>query len=179
MPMAATSGSWTLDQLHALPEDGNKYELVHGELLVTPAPSFGHEVILALLTDILAPYVGENRLGYVFRARAALQFGESEVEPDLMVRSGNRETSDWRSAPPPSLVVEVLSPTTRRRDRVRKRDFYLEAGVAEYWIVDPEAKTLTIVRRAEPDVVLGDAVRWHPAGASEPLDIPLSRLFGA
>ena len=78
---------WTVEELHSLPDDGNTYELVHGELFVTPAPTLLHETVLARLTRILDPYVAANDLGYVYRPRAVIMVGDdTEVEPDFMVR---------------------------------------------------------------------------------------------
>jgi Uma2 family endonuclease len=179
MPVAETARAWTLDDLYALPDDGNKYELIRGELFVTPAPSTGHETVLARLTRILDPYVVANDLGFVFHPRAALRFEGSEAEPDLMVRRRESPDQDWETMPPPSLLVEVLSPSTRRRDRKEKPDFYLDAGVADYWIVDPETKTITSIRRGEADALHRKMVRWWPKGAAEPIDVVLTELFGA
>lgn len=176
--MAATAGTWTLEQLHRLPDDGNKYELVRGKLFVTPAPSFNHEVILARLSRILSPYVEAHGLGYIFHPRAVVRFEGSEVEPDLMVRRGDDPHLDWDSAPIPILVVEVASPATRRRDRTDKRDLYLDAKVAEYWILDPDSRAVTVVRPGEPDSVVRDALQWHPAGATAPLAIQVASVFG-
>ena len=132
---------WTLDELHSLPDDGNKYEVVRGVLFVTPAPTWQHESILAALSAALSPYVVANGLGLVYHPRAVLRFEDSEVEPDLMVRRPSREANvDWTTAPLPSLIVEVLSPSTRSRDRKEKRTIYGDARIQEYWIVDPEQK---------------------------------------
>jgi len=88
MPMAQSTTQWTLDRLHSLPDDGNKYEIVHGELLVTPAPAPMHETIAARLTRLLDPYVAAHGLGYVYHPRAVFRRHGSEVEPDLIVRPG-------------------------------------------------------------------------------------------
>lgn len=177
MPMAPPATAWTLDELHALPDDGNKYELVRGELFVTPAPSPHHEGILARLTRIIDPFVARHELGLTFRARAALQFAGSEVEPDLMVRRVREDIDDWESAPAPMLVVEVQSPTTRRRDLNQKRALYLHAGVAEYWVVDPEARTVLAIRAGKPDVTFTETARWSPTGVAEVLEIRLADVF--
>ena len=177
MSMAATPRAWTLDDLYALPDDGNKHELVRGELFVTPAPSYGHEAILAHLTHILDPYVTANGLGLVLRARAALRHEGSEVEPDLMVRRRNSRNENWETAPAPSLVVEVLSPTTRRRDREQKRAFYLDAGVGEYWVIDPDARTITAARHGALDSLHRDSMTWQPAGAPAPLAFDIGAVF--
>jgi len=178
MPVAATPGTWTLEQLHSLPDDGNKYELVRGELFVTPAPSRLHEFIGARLAQALTPYVASQGLGYVFRPRAVVRLGGSEVEPDLFVRQENAPHLDWDSAPVPSLVIEILSPTTRRRDRMQKRQLYLDAGVGEYWIVDPESATVTVARGDGSIVPARDVVRWSPAGATAALEVRLDDVFG-
>lgn len=167
---------WTLEELHSLPDDGNKYELVRGELFVTPPPTFDHETIGARLAQILTPYVGAHRLGLVYRPRAVLRFEGSEVEPDLMVRHP-APGADWDRAPVPILVVEILSPSTRRRDREQKRAFYLDAGVAEYWMVDPETRSITVVGTGGRDIVETERLAWAPAGARAPLEIEVAELF--
>src|SRR5262245_51021141 len=80
MAMAIRVGNWNLRELHRLPEDGNKYELVRGELFVTPPPTDEHETIAARLTEILAPYVRVQLLGHVYRPKAVIRFQGSEVE---------------------------------------------------------------------------------------------------
>ena len=170
---------WTLDELHSLPDDRNKYELVHGELFVTPAPTVDHETIIARLARLLDPYVAANDLGYVFRPRAVVQHAGSEVEPDLMVRQAPAPRSRWDEAPVPILVVETLSPSTRRRDRHQKRDFYLEVGVEEYWIVDPDARAITSIRAGRQDVTTSTSLGWQATGVATPLVVDLAEVFGS
>ena len=171
---------WTLEELYSLPDDGNKYELIHGELFVTPAPTVSHETILARLTRILDPYVEANGLGYVFRPRAAIRYGDdTEVEPDLMVRQPPEDPgAGWASRPMPILVAETSSDSTRRRDRVHKRTLYAELGIPEYWIVDGADRTVRIVRPGYADVVATESMSWHPIGANAPLEIALADIFG-
>lgn len=171
---------WTLEELHSLPDDGNKYELIHGELFLTPAPTVSHETILARLTRILDPYVAANSLGFVFHPRAVITIGEdTEVEPDLMVRQPPEDVSvAWVDAPLPILVVEVASDSTRRRDRVQKRNIYAEAGIPEYWMVDGQDRTVRVVRLGHADVITRDSFIWHPAGVHAPLEIALADVFG-
>ena len=162
MHMATETKQWTLAELHRLPDDGNKYELVRGELFVTPPPTDDHETILARLTRILDPFVEAHGLGFVYRARAVMRFEGSEVEPDLMVRqphtAGGR---DWDDAPTPSLVVEVLSGSTRRRDLGAKRELYFDAGVAEYWVIDPEARSVRVLRPGKDDQLVTGSLTWE------------------
>jgi Uma2 family endonuclease len=178
MSMPNTARAWTLAELHRLPEDGNKYELVYGELFVTPAPTEEHETIAARLTRMIDPYVAKHRLGLVYRPRAVVQRRKSEVEPDLMVRTERiRRKGSWRGAPVPLLVVEIVSPTTRRRDHIKKRTYYEDIGVAEYWIVDASERSVRVVRPNVEDTVVTATLSWMPAGVPRPLAISLARLF--
>ena len=179
MHMATAAKRWTLEEVHRLPDDGNKYELVRGELFLTPPPTDGHETVGARLTAILVPYVREHRLGYVFHPRAVLRFEGSEVEPDLMVRQSHPDPEgSWDDAPIPILVIEIISDSTRRRNRGPKRELYMDAGVAEYWIVDAGTSTITAVRPAQDDLVARDQLIWASAGAATPLVVEVAEVFG-
>jgi len=177
MARKAESFVWTLEDLDRLPDDGNRYELVRGELFVTPAPSPPHELIAVVLSDILGDYARHHQIGRVFRPRAVVRAKGSEVEPDVMVRAWTgRAWERWDEAPLPLLVVEIASGVTRRRDEGPKREFYTDLGIPEYWIVDPEARTIRVVRPGT-DVVTTDIVTWHPAGATEPLTLDVAAVF--
>lgn len=181
MVMAATK-QWTLEEVHSLPDDGNKYELVHGALFVTPPPSVDHDTIIARLNGLLIPYVVGNGLGLVYQPRSVIRRRGSEVEPDLMVRvppPGRFDRdADWERMPLPLLVVEVSSRPTRRRDLGPKRDFYLELGIPEYWFFDRPYRTLHVVRPGHDEITVDDTYQWHPAGAAEPLAVRVAGLFG-
>jgi Uma2 family endonuclease len=168
---------WTLEELHRLPDDGNKYELVRGELFVTPAPSPEHERLAVVLTDILIDYVRREKLGRVFHPRSVVRFQGSEVEPDVMVRPWTEHSTSWEEAPAPLLVIEILSDVTRRRDRGPKREFYLAARVAEYWIVDAETRTIQVVQGETEDVVATGSITWRPSGAVDPLTFDVQSMF--
>lgn len=180
MAVATQVKKWTLEELHRLPDDGNKYELVRGELFVTPPPGDEHETIAAKLNAVVAPYVGEHGLGLVYRPKAVMRYEGSEVEPDLMVRQPHPDRkgndSDWDSAPIPILVVEILSSYTRRRDFNEKKQLYLDAGVSEYWIVDPAEHAISVVR---PDFarIEHDRLTWSPRGANSPLTFDVAAVF--
>jgi Uma2 family endonuclease len=180
MAMVAHAKRWTLDELHRLPDDGNKYEVVFGELFVTPAPSRQHETILARLHSALAGYVETHGIGTIFRPRAVVRFEGSEAEPDLFVcprpPREKDETLDWGNAPAPLLVVEVLSPATRRRDLGPKRQFYLMAGVGEYWVIDPERRDIRVIRAGRADEIVDGTITWSP-GPAEPLSLSVGALF--
>ena len=176
--MTTATKRWTLEEVHSLPDDGNKYELVRGVLFVTPPPNVGHETIASRLTDILGPYVRKQGLGLVYRPRALMRFEGSEVEPDLMVRQPPDPKSSWDAAPTPILIVEIVSGSTRRRDHGPKRDLYMDAGVAEYWIIDPERRTITRVRRDLGDDIVRDQLIWTPPNADASVNVELSEVFG-
>jgi Uma2 family endonuclease len=172
---------WTLEEVHSLPEDGNTYELIHGDLYVTPAPSDSHETIAARLTRILDPYVAKHGLGYVYRPKAVIQVDEDvQVEPDLMVRAEHPDPDgEWKTAPLPILVVETLSSTTRRRDWGVKKSLYNEElEIEEYWIIDRWSRTISVIAHNCDRVDHTDRFEWHPTGASEPLVVDLREVFG-
>lgn len=170
---------WTLEDLHSLPDDGNKYELLHGELFVTPAPTLDHEMIIARLNALLVPFVMAHGLGYVFIGNSVITQGESELLPDLLVRQPAAPKTGWKSAPIPILVVEVLSPSTRRRDREYKGPFYVdEVGVPEYWIVDGDQRSITVVRRGASPFTTTDQLIWAPEETEATLEINLVDVFG-
>ena len=177
--VATTIKKWTLAELHSLPDDGNRYELVHGELFVTPPPNNVHETVLARLVRILVPYVGEHGLGLVYPGTPAVRLDQNEVLPDLIVRAeAPRVLNDWENAPTPILVVEVASDSTRRRDLDQKRRFYMvDVRVPEYWAVDPELRRARVMRTGHADVVVADRITWRPAGAPVPLVVELSSLL--
>jgi Uma2 family endonuclease len=178
MHMAQQTKPWTLADLHRLPDDGNKYELVRGELFVTPAPSVGHEELASTLGRILDRYAEQHGLGLVYRPRAVVQTLDSEVEPDIMVRSrASKAGEKWAQLPLPILIVEIVSSTTRRRDHLQKRALYVDAGIPEYWIVDGYERTVRVVRPGEDDNLIRESLTWHPTAASDALTIDLPTFF--
>jgi Uma2 family endonuclease len=120
--------------------------------------------------------VEEHGLGIVFHPRAVVRFEGSEVEPDLMVRSAEL-AARWEDAPTPLLVVEIVSPTTRRRDHRDKRDFYREVGVAEYWIVEARIWSVRVVRPNADDVSTSKMLTWTPKADIPSLTIDLDEIF--
>lgn len=178
MAMPVATRPWTLDDLERLPDDGNKYEVVRGELFVTPPPTPDHETILARLTRILDPYVARHGLGFVYHPHSVFRLEGSQAEPDLMVRAQVTREAGWDNAPKPLLILEVLSPSTRRRDREQKCVFYVDAGIPDYWIVDAELRTITVVRPGASDAGCTESLTWHPAGAGEPLVVRIAEVFG-
>jgi Uma2 family endonuclease len=181
MAMPAQSPEWTAADAIALPTDGNRYEVLDGELFVTPAPSWSHQMALEVLAAVVRPYVLANSLGWMMRAPADLVFSPHVlVQPDLFVvpmRPG-LAPSAWTEVKSLLLAVEVLSPSTARADRHRKRLIYQRHGVPEYWIVDVDAQC---IERWRPDdarpEVLAEQLVWQPRAEVAPLMLELPVLF--
>jgi Uma2 family endonuclease len=139
----------TYEEFRQLPDDGKRYELVCGKVHVTPAPATRHQAIVQNLSGNLWPFVIKNRLGEVWTAPLDVRLaGETALQPDLIFISNARAgiiQVDWIEGAP-DLVVEVLSPSTTAFDRATKRPIYAEAGVSEFWLIDPQAKTLEVLK---------------------------------
>ena len=133
------------EEYRALPEDGNRYEVIGGELIMTAAPLIDHQRISANLQFILETYIRANKWGKLFDAPVEVFLGEEEVvQPDIVCISKGRLQTIARKniMGAPDLVVEILSPSTARYDRVLKMNAYAKHQVPHYWIVDPDARTL-------------------------------------
>lgn len=178
MHMALEVHRWTRANLASLPNDGNRYEVLDGKLFVTPLPSPAHQRIALDLMLRLDPYVGRHGLGLVV-GPGAVVFGENELQPDVVVFPGSRHApKQWDQLPRPSLVVEVLSMTTRRRDLEDKRRAYQRLGIGDYWIIDPFDRRALCWSPTEldPRIVTG-TLEWLPAAAREAFTIPLRDIL--
>jgi Uma2 family endonuclease len=180
--MPAQNTEWTAEMVRALPEDGNRYEVLDGELLVTPAPSYRHQAVLARLYDLIAPYVRQHALGWTLWSPADIEFSPGTLlQPDLFVvpDEGGGEPRIWSDVRKLLLVVEGVSPSSARNDRVKKRPKYQEAQVPEYWIVDTDSRLIERWRPEDerPEVIAG-TLDWHPRAGIDPLRIPLDQVFG-
>jgi Uma2 family endonuclease len=179
--MSSTIKVWSVADLADLPDDGNRYEVIDGELHVTPAPTWDHQRAVARLDRLLAPYVERERLGDVLIAPADVIFSPKRgVQPDLFVAplvDGKRPRS-FKEAERLLLAVEALSPSTARWDRVKKRRLYRDERVPEYWIVDLEARLIERSTPASEAVdVLTERLVWHPDGAREPFSMDVEQYF--
>lgn len=137
--------------------DDIRYELIEGELVVMePAPTTSHQRILVNLTLLLAPFVRDNGLGEVLIASTDVYLSDTNVlQPDLLFVSAARASiiteRDVHGAP--DLVVEIASPSTRRRDRGIKMDLYARHGVTEYWLVDPATAIVETLRLKDGQMI--------------------------
>ena len=177
MVMPQASKVWTRDEVLALPDDGNRYELIAGQLLVSPSPRAVHQLALYELFHLVDAYVREHRLGIAGLSPADLDLGLEDVsQPDLFVvpypdRPAQR---GWRGFGIPRLAVEILSPSTARYDRIVKRQRYQQGRVANYWIVDLDAGVVEVWRPADEFPVINDrTLHWQPDSAVPPLEMML------
>jgi Uma2 family endonuclease len=183
MAMPATRTEWTVDMLDALPDDGQRYEIIDGELFVTPAPSDLHQYVVGELYARLLEYLRGSGVGHPVISPADVRRGDrrrNRVQPDIFVV---RVTDAKRPAYPFDLIdlllaVEVQSPSNPRYDYQTKRVLYLESGVPEYWIVSPDARTVSRWRRAEdPGEILSQRLVWQPTGMTNPFVLDLPGFF--
>jgi Uma2 family endonuclease len=181
MGMPQTSGPWTAERVRALPDDGQRYELVEGQLVVTPAPRGVHQVAVFRLGVLLDQYLSTTGAAHVLSSPADVNLGEDEIlQPDVFVyrTATGRELREWGEITELLLVIEVLSPSTARFDRQLKRRRYQRARVPEYWVVDLDAR---LGERWRPDderpEIISDRLEWQPDPAIAPLTIDLPELF--
>jgi len=181
MGMPDTARRYTVDEVLAFPSDGNRYELAHGELLVTPAPRLEHQRIVSRLLAALLPYLAKHPgIAEAFTAPADISWARDVlVQPDVFVVPAAETAGGWQGVRTLLLAVEVLSPGTARSDRVVKRRLYQEFDVRTYWIVDLDAR---VVELWQPDderpQVVTDVLRWRVAPEVAELAIELAGLFG-
>lgn len=169
----------TPDMVRAMPADGNRYETVHGELLVTPSPAHPHQRILTNLMREVLRYCDATGVGEVLVSPGDLSLTEdSLVQPDLFVVPPQRADATWRELGMPLLVAEILSPSTARQDRLTKRMHYLESGVPVYWIIDGRTRSVEVWRRgaSRPEVEC-ERVVWSPSGVRQALILELAAVF--
>lgn len=179
-------GNWTYESYAALPNDGNRYEVIGGILFVSPSPSPRHQRLLVRLVGRLSGYVEEHDPGEVFQAPLDLVMpGTAPVQPDAFVFLGTNVPEFDESRPPvtgvPDLVIEVMSPSTAGYDRREKQDACLRAGVREYWPVDQDALTTEVLVLEDGKYRSRSVVRGEsrvPSSVLPDLPFPVSELLG-
>lgn len=147
MALTKTAGEWRYEDLERLPEDGKRYEIIEGALYEMPSPASAHAVTIRNLMFLIGPLI-EAIGGWLITAPLDVFFrGADPVQPDMVVllpESAARLTRRGVEGPP-DLLIEVLSPSNRGHDLLTKRSLYARAGVREYWIVDPDTRTISVL----------------------------------
>ena len=176
---------WTYAEFARLPDDGNRYEIIAGELYVTPAPSLAHQKAVTRLVFTLEQFIRAHGLGELYVGPVDVLFGEGDyLEPDLVfVRADHTEILKERGVEGvPDLVVEVLSPSTAGRDRTIKRERYAAFGVAEYWVVDATSRSIEIYRATDDGSrqteIATESFVWQPVPGGPALSVNVGELLG-
>jgi Uma2 family endonuclease len=186
-PDSPPNRRWTTAEVRPLLEESRRwprYELIGGELIVTPSPGFPHQFAVIEMLVTLRNYLAGEDAGAALISPADLELKPGTItQPDVFVTSrrieGNpEELPSWACIKGLALAVEVISPSSVRIDRIIKRDFYLDAGVPEYWVVDLDGRMVErwTAARETPEV-LRTSLEWKPEGANSPLMIDLKELF--
>ncbi len=165
----------TYDDYLLFPNDGKRHEIIDGELAVSPAPSIVHQTILLRLTVALHQYLTAHPIGRVFFAPVDVILDpQNIVQPDAVFVSLDRQAiitqANLQGAP--SLVIEVLSPDSARRDRIEKRYLYERFGVQEYWVVDVDQALVEVYRRQADTLPIVQTLR-----AQDTLTSPILPAF--
>lgn len=178
---AAATKEWTYEMLEALPEDGSRYEIIDGELLVSAAPVWDHQEVIWKLAVALDPYLTQCGTLYGVFAPADVIFADRNVvQPDLFVVPlvDGKKPRTVEGTGSMLLAVEVLSPSTARTDRVTKRALYQRFNVAEYWIIDADSRLVDRWRPGDsrPEV-LSEFIEWQPLPHVPAFRLDLIELF--
>lgn len=184
MPVQQSTRPWSEAEFYAardLAPAGERWELVDGEVLVTPSPHWTHQGVVGELLVRLQPFVRAQQIGMIFVAPLDVKLEAGLVlQPDLLVVPAGelRQRSDVVRRL--LLAIEVMSPGSARFDRVTKRPAYQRNRVPEYWIVDPDAE---MIERWCPDderpEQLSKLLEWHPDGAAAGFALDLVDFFAS
>jgi Uma2 family endonuclease len=176
----------TYEDFLLFPDDGRRHELIDGEHYVTPSPNIRHQLILGNLYFLIRTWLEEHAMGRAFMAPLDVVFTNFDVvEPDLLFVS-TRRAADILTAKhvvgAPDIVVEIGSPSTRRRDETIKRQLYERCGVSEYWVVDPDLDVVRVYRNRDgrferPEEWRADAEDVLTTANLEGLELPVKKIF--
>jgi len=152
----------TYDDYCKLPNDRNRYEILDGELFITPSPWIKHQQVSGNLLYVLGNHVATNHLGNIFPALTDVIMAETTVvQPDLIFVGNDRLgiITDRAIEGTPTLVVEILSPTTQQTDRITKAQLYAKYGVPHYWLIDPGRYTFEAYELAGDHYVIIESMK--------------------
>lgn len=178
---------WTTGDVRALMDESRawpRFELIGGELLVTPAPAGPHQVAVTELVRLVGEYCDAERVGVALVSPSDLELIPGTItQPDVFVLPYSvlpegDEPFGWPMVSALRLVIEVISPSSVHTDRVVKRDHFLSADVEEYWVVDLEARMVERwLKERETPIAVRERLAWHPVPAAAPLTIDLPAFF--
>ena len=177
MEMALTVPQYTIADLDLLPDDGNRYEVLAGTLLVTPSPGSAHQGVAARLSALFAAHLLGRRL-QLFSPGVVTLPPLTQLEPDLLVVPPRFAPGiPWAEITEHWLAVEVLSRSSRVYDREFKRDAYLALGVREVWLVDVRDRSIEVCPRSGAGRAVRDALTWSAPDDDVSVHIEIAELF--
>ena len=173
MAMALSVPLYTVDDLDHFPDDGNRYELLDGVLLVTPQASAPHQIVANRIQTELAISLQKTGLAHVVGPGAVIQMPRTQLQPDILVYPARfSPTTDWRQLTEHWLAVEVFSRSSRIYDRDFKRDAYLALGVQQVWLVDWHERFVEVCTGNRKSSEVSDLIRSRIGGVEVVIDLP-------
>jgi Uma2 family endonuclease len=172
MAMAISVPLYTVDDLENFPDDGNRYELLDGVLLVTPQAAAVHQVVAGRIQVELANALQKPGLAHVVGPGAVVRIPRTQLQPDILVYPARfSPTTDWRKINEHWLAVEVLSRSSRIYDREFKRDAYFALGLQQVWLVNWRDQSVEVCTAKGKSNVVRDAILWRIAHTEVVIDL--------
>ena len=184
MVMSSSARVWTAAEVREMQDESRawpRFELIDGELIVTPSTTFLHQHAVGELLVALHSYLKRQNVGDVLHSPSDIEIvPETIMQPDVFVspKTVGRRQKEWHDIQSLLLAAEIVSPSTATVDRVTKRQFLKRAPVDEYWVVDTDARIIERNRAGVEGVEILDlTLTWMPDGATEPLVLDLVSFF--
>lgn len=178
MAMAISVPHYTVEDLDKFPDDGNRYELLDGVLLVTPAPTPEHQIVVSRIQARLVPVLQDTGRAHVVGPGAVVRKPRTQLQPDILVYPSRfTPRTDWPKITEHWLAVEVLSRSSRMYDREFKRDAYFALGVQQVWLVDWREQLVEVCKGIGKSRRVRDVIRWHVGEANVTVTIELKAIF--
>lgn len=172
MAMAISVPLYTVEDLDHFPDDGNRYELLDGVLLVTPQAAAVHQVVANRIQFELTASLQKSGLAHVVGPGAVVRLPRTQLQPDILVYPARfKPTTDWRKITEHWLAVEILSRSSRIYDREFKRDAYFALGLRQVWLVDLRARSVEVCVGKGKGRVVRDRIRWRIARRDVTIDL--------
>ncbi|HEU4882587.1 MAG TPA: Uma2 family endonuclease [Longimicrobium sp.] len=183
VPLRSVGGGWTYSEFARLSNDPNRYEVIDGEVFVTPVPSPWHQEVAARLFTEVRLFVEDHHIGKLLPGPLDVLFADGDyLSPDMVMVRLERLgiVSDRGLEGVPDLIVEITSPLTAERDRGIKCERYAYFGVPHYWIVDPHARQIEVhqpwLDPRHPVLITSDVFSWQPYPGSPTLKVDVAGM---